>query len=77
MHGKEIAQYLQNYKCHEVDQDHSEKLLESSTGVSLPDLLHGFWRNIFLFSTSAFSTRPKSQDKNLNILRTKRDFKMK
>ena len=27
LHGKEIAQYLQNYKLHEVDQGHSKKLL--------------------------------------------------
>ena len=26
LHGKKIVQYLQNYKCHKVDQDHSEKL---------------------------------------------------
>ena len=26
LHGKEIAQYLQNYKCHEVEQGYSEKL---------------------------------------------------
>ena len=27
LHGKEIVQYVQSYKCHEVDQDHSKKLL--------------------------------------------------
>ena len=27
LHGKEIVQYLQNYKHHEVDQGHSIKLL--------------------------------------------------
>ena len=27
LHGKEIAQYLQNYKGHEFDQGHSRKLL--------------------------------------------------
>ena len=26
MHGKEIAQYLENYKHHEVNQGHSKKL---------------------------------------------------
>ena len=31
MHGNEIVQYLQNYKRHEFDQDHSRKLLQSST----------------------------------------------
>ena len=30
-----------------------------------------------IFLTKPFSTWPKSQDINLNILRTKRDFKMK
>ena len=30
-HGNEIVQYLQNYKCHEFDQGHSRKLLQSST----------------------------------------------
>ena len=25
--GKEIAQYLQDYKCYEVNQGHSKKLL--------------------------------------------------
>ena len=29
------------------------------------------------FSSNRFSTLPKSQDKNLNILRTKRAFKVK
>ena len=29
------------------------------------------------FKSGRFSTCPKSQEKNLNILRTKRDFKMK
>ena len=29
--GKEIAQYLQNYKHQEVDQGHPKKLLQSST----------------------------------------------
>ena len=28
MHGNEIVQYLQNYKCHEFDQGHSTKLIE-------------------------------------------------
>ena len=27
LHGKEIVQYLQNYKRHEVDQGNSKKLL--------------------------------------------------
>ena len=27
LHGKEVVQYLQNYKCHEVDQGHSKKLV--------------------------------------------------
>ena len=27
LHRKEIVQYLQNYKRHEVDQGHSKKLL--------------------------------------------------
>ena len=31
MHGNEIVQYLQNYKCHKFDQGHSTKLLQSST----------------------------------------------
>ena len=31
LHGKEIVQYLQNYKRHEFDQGHSRKLLQSST----------------------------------------------
>ena len=47
LHGKEIVQYLQNYKHHEVDQGHFKKLLWSSTRVSLPNFLHDFWRNIF------------------------------
>ena len=28
LHGNEIVQYLQNYKRHEFDQDHSTKLIE-------------------------------------------------
>ena len=31
LHGKEIVQYLQNYKRHEFDQSHSRKSLQSST----------------------------------------------
>ena len=31
----------------------------------------------YLFNQAVFSTRPKSQNKSLNILRTKRAFKMK
>ena len=31
----------------------------------------------FIFLTVRSSTRPKSQDKNLNLLRTERDFKVK
>ena len=31
----------------------------------------------FIFQSSPFSTGPKSQDKNLNVLITKRDFKVK
>ena len=27
LHGKEIVQYFQNYRRHEVDQGHSKKLL--------------------------------------------------
>ena len=27
LHRKKIAQYLQNYRQHEIDQDHSKKLL--------------------------------------------------
>ena len=27
LHGKEIVQYLQNYKRHEVDQGHPKRLL--------------------------------------------------
>ena len=27
LHGKEIVQYLQNYKRHDFDQGHSRKLL--------------------------------------------------
>ena len=52
MHGIEIAQYLQNYKCHEVDQGHSKELLLSSTSVSLPHFMHGFWRKIFFWLCS-------------------------
>ena len=48
MLGKGIEQYLKNYKRLEVDQDHSKKLLYSSTRVSLPHFLHGFWTKLFL-----------------------------
>ena len=27
LHGNEIVQHLQNYKCHEFDQGHSRKFL--------------------------------------------------
>ena len=27
LHGKEIVQYLQNYKRHEIDEDHPKKFL--------------------------------------------------
>ena len=33
---------------------------------------HKFWNQIFLFTQAIFCTWPKSQDKNLNILWTKR-----
>ena len=36
----------------QVDQGHSKKLLQSSTRVSLPHFLHGFWRNLFLWLCS-------------------------
>ena len=35
---------------------------------------HKFWNQIFLFTQAIFCTWPKSQDKNLNILWTKRAF---
>ena len=38
---------------------------------------HEFWNQHYLSSQAAFSTWPKSQDKNVNILRTKRAFKIK
>ena len=41
-HGKEIVQYLQNYKRHKVDQGCSRNLLQSSAGVSLLRFLHDF-----------------------------------
>ena len=31
LHGKEIVQFLQNYKCHESGKGHSRKPLQSST----------------------------------------------
>ena len=38
---------------------------------------HKFWNQRYLSNEAVFSTWPKCQDKNLNILRTKRAFKMK
>ena len=38
---------------------------------------HKFWHFTLSFQPNHFFTWPKSQDKNLNILRTKRDFKVK
>ena len=38
---------------------------------------HGFWNELYLSNWAVFSTWPKSHDKNSNILRTKRDFKVK
>ena len=40
-HRKEIAHYIQNYKCHEVDQGHSKNLIEfyKSLPFSFPALL--------------------------------------
>ena len=44
----------------------------------LPSLWsHEFQNWPYIFNQAVFSTWPKSQDKNLNILRTKRAFKMK
>ena len=42
LHGKEIVQYLQNYKRYEIDQGYSKKFLYSSTRVSLSHFLHNF-----------------------------------
>ena len=49
LHGKEIVQYFENCKRHEVDQSHSKKHLQSSTRVSLPLFLHDFLRKLFLW----------------------------
>ena len=38
---------------------------------------HEFWNQPYLSSQPVFSTRPKSQHKNLDVLDTKRAFKMK
>ena len=38
---------------------------------------HKFWNLSYFFNQSVVSTWPKSQDKNLNILRTKKGFKIK
>ena len=38
---------------------------------------HKLWSQSYLSNRAIFSTWPKSHDKNLNILRTERDFKMK
>ena len=38
---------------------------------------HEFWNSSCLSNQAVFPTCPKSHDKNLNILRTKRAFKMK
>ena len=39
---KEIVQYLENYKHHEVDQGHSKRLLQNSRRASLPYFLDDF-----------------------------------
>ena len=38
---------------------------------------HGFWNKPYLSNQAVFSTWSKSHDKNLNVLRTKRAFKVK
>ena len=38
---------------------------------------HGFWNHSYHFNQAAFYTWTKSYDKNLNISRTKRTFKVK
>ena len=38
---------------------------------------HKFWNKAYIYNKAVFSTRPKSQDKNLNMLRMKRAFKQK
>ena len=56
-------------------------LYETFTNVYCDCLLtrlwhHKCWNSTFLSNQAVFSTRPKSQHKNLNILRTKRAFRM-
>ena len=55
LHGKEIAQYLQNYKCHEVEQGYSEKFLESSTREETPCLICCIIFEEIYFSISIFN----------------------
>ena len=62
-----IVQYFQNNKRHEVEhevkQGHYKKLLWSSTRISLPHVLHDFWRKLFLwlYSINFIAWLPKGR----------------